>query len=160
MVRRAAVLAGIVAMTALAGAPVAQSVVIDNESIPLTGFTAFIPCADNGAGELVLLDGDLHVLISFTINGNNISGKDHFQPQSLSGFGTVTGDKYQGTGVTQDEFKGSLQNGQFQQSFVNNFRMIGQGPGNNFTVHENFHITINANGDVTAVHDNFTTDCS
>jgi hypothetical protein len=159
MVRRAAALVGILAVTALAGASAAQSVVIDNESIPLTGFTAFIPCANNGAGELVVLNGDLHVLISLTINGNNISGKDHFQPQSLSGFGTVTGDKYQGTGVTQDAFNGSFQNGQFQQSFVNNFRMIGQGPGDNFTVHENFQITVNANGDVAAVHDNFTTDC-
>jgi hypothetical protein len=55
-----------------------------NESIPFNGFTAFIPCADNRAGELVILDGDLHILISTTINGNNVSGKDHFQPQSLS----------------------------------------------------------------------------
>ena len=106
MVRRAAVLVGIVAMTALAGAPVAQSLVIDNESISFDGFTTFIPCANNGAGELVIFNGDLHILFSFAINGNNLSGKDHFQPQGLSGFGTVTGDKYQATGVTQDAFKG------------------------------------------------------
>jgi hypothetical protein len=37
--------------------------------------------------------------------------------------------------------------------------MIGQGPGNNYSVHENFHITFNANGDVTAVQDNFNVDC-
>jgi hypothetical protein len=160
MAGRAAALVGIVAMAALVGVSVARSAVIDNESIPFNGFVSFIPCADNGAGEFVVMDGDLHILISTTINGNNVSGKDHFQPQSLSGFGTVTGVKYQGTGVTQDAFKGSFQNGSFTQSFVNNFRMIGQGPGNNFTVHENFHITVNANGVVTAAHDNFTTDCS
>jgi hypothetical protein len=60
------------------GVSVARSEVIDNESISFNGFTAFIPCADNGAGELVILDGDLHILISTTINGNNVSGKDHF----------------------------------------------------------------------------------
>ena len=65
----------------------------------------------------------------------------------------------QGTGVTQDEFKGSFQNEQSEQSFINNFLMIGQGPGNNFLVHENFHLAINANGDVTAVHDNLSIDC-
>jgi hypothetical protein len=159
MLRRVAVLVGLVAATALVGASAARSEVIVNDSIPLTGFTVFIPCANNGAGEDVILNGDLHVLITFTINGNNFSGKDHFQPQGLSGFGTVTGDKYQGTGVTQDQFKGSFQNGQSEQSFINNFRMIGQGPGNNFLVHENFHLTFNANGDVTAVHDNFSIDC-
>jgi hypothetical protein len=61
--------------------------------------------------------------------------------------------------VTQDHFKGSLTNGQFNQTFVNNFRIIGQGPGNNFVLHENFHLTINANGEVTTVHDNFSADC-
>jgi hypothetical protein len=42
---------------------------------------------------------------------------------------------------------------------VNNFRIIGQGKGNNFLVHENLHLTINANGVATAVHDNFSIDC-
>lgn len=158
MLRRVAVLVGLVAATALVGASAAQSEVIVNDSIPLS-LTVFIPCANNGAGEDVILNGELHVLITLTVNGNNFSGKDHFQPQGLSGFGTVTGDKYQGTGVTQDQFGGSFQNGQSEQSFINNFRMIGQGPGNNFLVHENFHLTFNANGDVTAVHDNFSIDC-
>ncbi len=70
-------------------------------------------------------------------------------PQGISGVGLDTGDKYQGAGVTQDHFKGSFNNGQFNQTFVNNFRIIGQGPGNNFLVHENFRLTINANGEVT-----------
>src|SRR6266567_741998 len=41
----------------------------------------------------------------------------------------------------------------------NNVRIIGQGPGNNLLVHENAHITINANGTVTVFHDNFSVDC-
>jgi hypothetical protein len=119
----------------------------------------FIPCAAGGAGELVDLSGPLHTLITFTINGHNVSGKTHFQPQGLSGTGETTGDKYQATGVTQESFKGSFQNGQFSDTFVNNFRIIGQGPGNNFLVHETLHITVNANGTVTVFHDNFSIDC-
>jgi hypothetical protein len=42
---------------------------------------------------------------------------------------------------------------------VNNFRIIGQGPGNNYLVHEVFHVTINANGEVTAYVDNFSIEC-
>ena len=76
------------------------------------------------------------------------------------GSGETTGDKYQATGVTKaSSFKASFQNGQAQQTFVNNFRIIGQGPGNNFLVHEVAHITFNANGIVTVFHDSFTIDC-
>jgi hypothetical protein len=122
--------------------------------------TVFVPCAAGGAGELVDLSGPLHTLITFTINANNVSGTAHFQPQGLSGTGETTGDKYQATGVTKDSsFKASFQNGQANQTFVNNFRIIGQGPGNNYLVHEVAHITINANGTVSVFHDNFSIDC-
>ena len=122
--------------------------------------SVFVPCAAGGAGELVDLSGPLHTLITFTINGNNVSGMAHFQPQGLSGTGEATGDKYQATGVTKDSsFKLSFQNGQANQTFVNNFRIIGQGPGNNYLVHEIAHITFNANGTVTVLHDNLSIDC-
>jgi hypothetical protein len=124
-----------------------------------TAFSVFVPCANGGAGESVDGTIDLHTLITSTVNGNNVSGKFHFEPQGGDLVGSVTGDKYQPTGVTQDHFKGSLQNGQFTETFVNNFRIIGQGPGNNFLVHEVFHITINANGDVTVNHDRVSVDC-
>ena len=122
--------------------------------------TVFVPCAAGGAGEIVDLSGPLHTLITFTINGNNVSGTAHFQPQGLSGTGETTGDKYQATGVTKDtSFKVSFQNGQAQQTFVNNFRIIGTGPGNNFLVHEVAHITFNADGTLTVFHDSFSIDC-
>ena len=122
--------------------------------------TVFVPCAAGGAGEVVDLSGPLHTLITFTINGNNVSGTAHFQPQGIAGTGETTGDKYQATGVTKDSsFKLSFQNGQANQMFVNNFRIIGQGPGNNYLVHEEAHITINANGIVTVLHDNLSVVC-
>jgi hypothetical protein len=122
--------------------------------------SVFVPCAAGGAGELVDLSGPLHTLITFTINGNNVSGTAHFQPQGISGTGETTGDKYQATGVTKDSsFKGSFQNGQYNQTLVNNFRIIGSGLGNNFLVHEEAHIAFNANGTLTVLHDNFSVEC-
>lgn len=121
--------------------------------------TVFVPCAAGGVGEVVDLSGPLHTLISFTINGNNVSGYFHFQPQGISGTGETTGANYQATGVTKESFKNSLQNGQANITSVNNFRIIGQGPGNNFLVHETTHVSINADGTVTVSHDNFSIDC-
>ena len=119
----------------------------------------FVACAADGAGEIVDLTGPLHTIITFTINDNNVSGFFRFQPQGISGTGETTGEKYRGTGVTQESFKTSLQNGQANLTFVNNFRIIGQKAGNNFLVHETSHFTIDANGTVTVSHDNFSVDC-
>lgn len=148
---------GAIAVLAAFAAPAWAEVVV-NQSIDMN-LAAFVPCANGGAGEVVRLSGPLHVLITFTINDNQISGKTHFQPQGISGTGMTTGDTYQATGVTQDHFSSSLQNGQFNQTYVNNFRIIGHGPGNNFLVHENFHIAVNANGELSTAHDNFSVDC-
>lgn len=121
--------------------------------------SVFIPCAAGGAGEIVDLSGPLHTLVSSTINGNNVSGYFHFQPQGISGIGESTGTNYHATGVTSESFKNSLQNGQANLTFVNNFRIIGQGPNNNYLVHETMHVTINADGTATVFHDNFSVEC-
>jgi hypothetical protein len=129
-----------------------------NVQIPTT-LIVFVPCANGGVGELIQVQGDLHVLFQTTISSSgNLHSKFHFQPMGISGQGLTTGDKYQGTGVTQGEFSSE---GPFPLTgtSVNNFRMIGQGPSNNFFVHENTHITFNANGQVTVVVDNFETGC-
>src|SRR6184192_4887735 len=66
--------------------------------------TVFVPCAAGGAGEIVDLSGPLHTLITFTINGNNVSGRFQFQPQGISGNGETTGLSYQATGLTAENF--------------------------------------------------------
>lgn len=129
---------------------------IDNVKVP-TNISVFVPCAAGGAGEVVNLSGTLHLLFHTTIDA---SGGFHStflsQPQGVSGTGLTTGDKYQGTGETQSTFNGKVG---FESTFVNNFKIIGQGPGNNFLVHENFHVTVNPNGEVTAFVDNFSVEC-
>src|SRR5688572_23795015 len=75
-----------------------------NEQIPVTIFV-FVPCANNGAGEVISVSGDLHVLTHVTVTPTgNVHVKQHFQPMGISGTGFTTGDKYQGTGVTQEQF--------------------------------------------------------
>ncbi|HEX9755186.1 MAG TPA: hypothetical protein VGA42_05735 [Gemmatimonadales bacterium] len=119
--------------------------------------TVFVPCAAGGAGEDVVIEGFLHIQLSFTESSSgNLRVKEHVQPQGISGTGLVTGDRYQGTGVTQQWVNLGPGAG---ATLVNNFRMIGQGPGNNFLIHENVHIQLNANGVLTVFVDNFSVEC-
>jgi hypothetical protein len=148
----------LVVFASLVSAIPAYSAVDTNMSVPVD-ISVFIPCAVGGTGEVVTLSGNLHILISTTVNANHISADMHFQPQGISGIGSVSGDKYQGTGITRFSFEADVVAFPFVETLVNNFKIIGQGPGNDFLVHENFHLTINANGAVTASMDNFTTSC-
>ena len=119
----------------------------------------WVPCAMGGAGEMIVLNGVMHEVYHVTIDGNGgFHAKVHSQPQRLSGTGLTSGDKYQATGVTQyqENFNGKVGE---TYTYVNNYRMIGQGPGNNLLIHYNVHITVNANGDVTAVVDNYKWEC-
>jgi hypothetical protein len=117
-------------------------------------FDVFVPCAAGGAGEFVSLSGTLHGLVHLTFDANGaFHAKFHDQPQRLSGFGQTSGAAYQGTGVTQDLLNTN------PSTFVNNFRIIGQGPNNNFLVHEFFHITRNANEETTIIVDFVSVEC-
>ncbi len=128
----------------------------DEERIPIELFV-FVPCANGGSGELVYLAGSLHVLYHITLNDRGgYHAKSLAEPQGVSGVGLTTGDRYVGTGVTQDQFNGTVG---YEFTYINNFRIIGQGKGNNFLVHETYHVTVNANGEVTAYVDNFSVGC-
>ena len=87
-------------------APIYAAVVI-NTSFPVN-IPVLIPCAAGGAGEVVTLTGNLHVLMSVTVNANNVSFDSHVQAQGISGTGSVTGDKYQATGITRFNFNADV----------------------------------------------------
>ena len=129
------------------------SATTENIQIPVV-IEVFVPCANRGSGEVVSLAGTLHEVFHITFDaGGGIHLKIHDQAQGISGFGQTTGIKYQATGVTQQQ----LSTNPF--TFINNFRIIGQGPGNNFLIHQVFHVTVNANGEVTAFVDRASADC-
>jgi hypothetical protein len=145
----------ILALVLLANSQPLFAEVQSNIKVPVN-VGVFIPCAAGGAGEVVFLTGDLHVLLRFTVTASGaIHGAFHFQPQRISGVGQTTGEKYEGTGITQDQFNARIGS---EETSVNNFRIIGQGSGNNFLIHDNFHFIMHTNG-ATAFMDNFSVDC-
>ena len=130
-----------------------------NDFVPFSQ-AVFVPCANGGAGETVLIEGILHIQQHGTVNNNRMTLKTHFQPQGVDGVGQTTGDSYQAVGVTQEVDTLPLIGGAAEFTFVNNFRLIGTGPDNNLQVHQTIHVTVNANGDVTNTVDNTTVDCN
>ena len=151
------ILTSLMVLFSMGGASAAAGTFTETNKIPLN-MGVFVSCAAGGAGELVSLSGDLLILSHLTVDSaGGVLYESVFNPQGVSGIGQTSGDKYQGTGVTRTtEYFGRLP---FQYTTVNNFRIIGQGTGNNFSIHENFHVTVNANGEVTATVDNFSADC-
>jgi len=130
-----------------------------NEIVPFT-IAAFVPCANDGEGEVVILTGEQHLVGhgTFTENGN-VRFVTHIQTQNVSGTGEVTGDRYRLVMLNQSS-QGIEGTFPFTFSFVDNIRVIGQGPDNDFWVHQDSHITIDANGEVRVLHDNIKADCN
>ena len=153
-------LAVVLVALSLAGPGFAQAIAITtNDFVPFAQ-AVFVPCANGGAGEVVLIEGTLHIQQHITINGNRATIKSHFQPQGVEGTGLTTGDKYNAVGVTQEVDTLALTGGANEFTFINNFRLIGPGPDNNLQVHQTLHVTIDANGVVTTVVDNTSIDCN
>ena len=124
-----------------------------------TTLSVLVPCAADGAGEVLDLSGPLHVVLSITVNANHVHMNMLFNPQGVSGTGETSGEKYQATGETRDDVNADIVDYPLNTAFVNNFKIIGQGPNNNFLVHQNLHVTVNATGTVTAVVDNTSVTC-
>jgi hypothetical protein len=133
------------ARTATAVPALRAASLTSGERMPVEILT-FVPCAARGAGEAVALRGSLHVLVHLTAStAGNYQVKTQFQPQGISGRGAVTGDLYRATGATQthEHSNGPLP---IVYTAVNQFQVVGPGPGNDFRVRETVHVTIDAAG--------------
>jgi hypothetical protein len=124
-----------------------------NETTPIT-LTVFNPCS----GELLVLKGTLHTVrtVIFADSGQ-ISIYYHFQ-REVSGI-SAGGVYYRGSGVNQGHTSFSAGDAPYEATYVTTLRIIGQGPGDNFLLHVNGHLTINADGTLTSSHDFFSSEC-
>ena len=128
-------------------------------SFPLDG-QVFVPCANGGAGEFVEVSGSLNFVFHLffdSAGGNHLQLKSNLQ--GVSGIGLTTGTKYRMSDSESQQFNVAADDAPNETTSVSSMRIIGQGPGNNFVLHESAHFTVNANGDVTAQHDHFSVDC-
>jgi hypothetical protein len=143
-------LLGLIAFVfAVAFATSAQAANVFNQQIPLT-----LTVSDSCTGEDVDITGNLHVVVRVTADnaggfhlGVNINSND------VHGVGEDSGIKY--TGQANANGTLNLTNGATEGTLVLRLALESQGNASNLTVSLNAHITINANGDVTAVFFDF-----
>lgn len=119
--------------------------------------TMFVPCAAAGAGEFVQLSGPLDILFVTTIdNRGGFQSKYQVQPKGIIGTGISSGIKYKGTGMTHGTFDGTVG---LTSNLVSDFKVVGQRSSGGFLVHQDVHVTTNANGVLTVSVDNFSVTC-
>ena len=149
---------------ALALPCVAAAAVVFNSQIPFSVVVAN-PCPP---GNPIAATGNFHLLVHFTADSNGgFHGDLSSNVDDYSAVDTVTGTKYQAhqNGQTNDAFpptffKFNNPSGaqlEFTQDFTVGLESQGSVP--NLNLRLQLHVTVNANGDVTAVVTNFRFTC-
>lgn len=148
MKRALFLLGAIASLAAFAlGATPSQAAVTTNVSIP---WPFGNPQENFCTGELLNFSGDIHILVSETVNTNMVSGKFLINSQGVSAVGLSSGIKYQSHDSINGEFKASLLNGNAVTSNEETFSLVAPGGGNNIEFIFVLHMTFDANGNLTA----------
>ena len=136
-----------VAPRALDATPAAAEVASTDLVVPFST-SLWISCANGGAGESIAMSGALSIRSHEVTNEDGVTRLwTHWRPMGVVGMG-ASGQRYRGTGGT---FEGLVERSEGSvYSVANNFRIIGQGAGNNLTMHMVLKQVINANGEITA----------
>jgi hypothetical protein len=135
----------------------AQAGVTTNEQLSFA-YAGYVPCANGGAGELLTGTIDVHDLASETAAGNQEAWQFTFERRGEL-VGRVTGDTYRLAGVEHGAYTQSADTDQATLTYVNRYLLVGPGPGNNLTVRETAHVTVDADENVIVQRDDFTVDC-
>jgi hypothetical protein len=137
--------AGLLALVLALVPATASAAVVTNVRIPLD-ITVASPCN----GDVIAVTGVIHLLASSTSDG---AGGFHLtfmdNVSQVTGAGSVSGATYHGVGG--DWFSGSARP-PFPVEFTATdvFGLISTGSAPNFVVTDTFHITVNADGTLTA----------
>jgi hypothetical protein len=151
----ALLLASLFAVTAgTASAQAAQPTTI--LTVPLD-ISYFLPCANNGVGEIVNVSGTFMMVFHSSIDE---TGGTHIKllevQQHVAGVGETTGDRYVSTFVNLFNFNDSGALTSTQQVV---FRITGPGPGNDALIRIVNHATVNPDGTITVAFDTITIEC-
>lgn len=138
----------------------AQAEILFNENIPIDGFLLFsydCPEPEEDEGEWVVLEGAVHLLIQGKMTPRAHLGI-HLNAQGISGVGQTTGLQYQGNGAANLTINADDLDPLIVTAVVN-ANLISHGPDDNRKLKIRIHITINANGEITAVVKDIEAEC-
>jgi hypothetical protein len=103
-------------------------------------------------GELVELNATGEFSVRGSMNNNRFNITVHTMEK-------YEGENHRGSIMINEVQNGSLTNGQFVASFNANGILTTPGGGNNIKFSQTFHLTVNANGEVSVVRDEATRVC-
>ncbi len=133
----------------------AQSQVIHGANEVDNSGVVFSPCA----GEEIQFTGSYHVAFTLVTDAQGVT---HYQltanDHDFRGVGLTSGKRYRRVGATHNSYR-DTGTGPFVLTITDSFHFIGQGAGNNTLLSGTYHITINANGQMTASVDRFSVVC-
>lgn len=143
----------------LAGLMLVFSLSISSGIVSALGATStdlplhFLRSADC-TGEEVEITGTIHLVNKTQSDGSVIS---HFNYQDVSGAGLTSGTTYRASAVDQLRLVAPFPS---NISSVRNFHLISQSSGSDLLVQVLYHITVNANGEVTTSIDTLSMQCT
>jgi hypothetical protein len=146
-------------VSVLSGVTLIASLFLHVSAVSALGATStdmtldFLRSADC-TGEIVKISGTLHMLNQIQSDGSVMG---HFNYLNVSGVGLTSGNTYQANAV--DHF---LLSAPFPSSInsVRSFLLISRGSSSNLLVTVLYHITVNANGEVSTSIDDLTMQCT
>lgn len=131
-------------LIALSGAPGKAPKYKGNLKVPVS-LQVTNPCAADGAGEPVQLDGNLHLVYHiFQSKTGKMHMQFHMNGQGIKGTSPVSGNRYVANGVTH--FVANSSGLPSQVNFVSNYRLIQTGAESDLHAHFNLHVSISAQG--------------
>jgi hypothetical protein len=132
----------------------ASAAVVQNVQIPLSQ-TVFNPCT----GDVIAVTGSIHLLVTETADGSggfHIAFMDNVS--QVTGVGSATGATYHGVGG--DWFTANVRPPfPAEKTATDVFGLISAGPSPNLVVTDTLHVTVNADGSVTAIVARFSISC-
>ena len=154
---RILILLSLAATGLLATVAAADAAIVTNASSSYA-YSGFVPCANDGAGELVNGKIDSHVLVTSTTNEQVDVSTFQSAPRGTL-VGASSGDVYRLTGVTRGTYVTVAQGDRYSATYVSRYQLIGRAGTSHLVVSETAHIT-RAGDDVIVERDEFSIECA
>jgi hypothetical protein len=120
--------------------------------------TFFVPCANGGAGEDVMLTGFLNYTYQGTWTNDGFRLVYHDNGEHVIGTGLSSGDSFAGSGGTNGIAIGSWVNNQWIGTTTGQLKIVGKNA--NFTISYKYHLTVTRDGTVTVYSEALSEDCN
>ena len=118
----------------------------------------FVPCANGGAGENVLLTGFTNFIYGMTWTDHGFTALYHDNVLQVKGVGLSSGESFVASGGANGTVLGVWFSTQWVGTTIRQMRIIGQ--NTRFTVTYKYHMTATPGGDVTVKSTEQTADCN